>query len=160
MEAVNQQMTSPVNHNQVQQMASPSNQNNSYIASPSNQNQSYNMSIQSPRLLGISARSPAPQLRCLVGARGAIPVIVNRSTLRACRGPRVVRCLRGWARQAHEQAASGSSSSEEPARVLLSTDLENALCRMLRSRALLATEAVDRQLARWNAVMWRSGTTA
>ena len=44
-----------------------------------------------------------------------------------------------------------------PARIILSTDLENAFCRMLRSRALKETYLVDQGLARWNAVMWRSG---
>ena len=66
---------------------------------------------------------------------------------------RVIRCLSGWARQAQDRHVADPST---PARILLSTDLENAFCRMLRSKALRETALVDAQLARWNAVMWRS----
>ena len=69
---------------------------------------------------------------------------------------KVIRCLRGWARQADDNATADPTA---PARIIFSTDLENAFCRMTRSRALKETSLVDTGLARWNAVMWRSGQT-
>ena len=69
---------------------------------------------------------------------------------------RVVRCLRGWARQADDELTYQPAAE---ARILLSTDLESAFCRMLRSGGFAKTEAADAQLARWSAVMWRSGHT-
>ena len=69
---------------------------------------------------------------------------------------KVIRCLRGWARQAEDNAAA---DPDAPARIIFSTDLENAFCCRTRSRALRETSLVDAHLARWNAVMWRSGST-
>ena len=62
-------------------------------------------------------------------------------------------------RRSSDACDNAAADPDGPARIILSTDLENAFCRMTRSRALRETSLVDAHLARWNAVMWRSGST-
>ena len=57
---------------------------------------------------------------------------------------KVIRCLRGWARQAEDNAAA---DPDAPARTILPMDFENAFCRMTRSRALNETSLMDAHLA-------------
>ena len=52
----------------------------------------------------------------------------------------------------------GEAEEDDPW-ILLSTDLQNAFCQMLRAQCLWDVAEASPALARWLAVLWASGST-